>query len=419
MATNDTPGATQPPAGGTGRSALDMPILRVESQYRNETRTLQRRERDQYSSLLWNIARLDLGPRVMIGELVGPNQDAVLDFSDEAALQSSVSYYQGKADPSELLRVLKFFSTYLMQQARKERDAERQQFLLFKAADLARMIVQHSAMSVNADAEALVFGIFVALSKAYGEPFAHYARHEQVIYQTMRRLQLMPQELGVRLRLGEALMAQTSYYDALVQFHTMLRAMVRRGETVDRNRGWIIARIGDLFQQLSRITTARLKDGRKLRTFIERFNRDYAAERRELPRLTEINISQVTRLRQALLGEATGWYRQAAGFPALDRRQRLRMAAQAGENLIAMNRHREALALLQQHYGLWIRVRETPRTLQERADYLTLAATAAIQLKRREAMAWASKEAAEVNGKLATVETQKRERDQARAALLA
>ncbi len=400
------------------RATLDLPILRVESQYRNETRNLQRQERQKYSNYLWNMVSLDLGPRVMIGELVGPNQDAPLDVQQESALNESISYYRGKSAPDELIGVLKYFSTYLMQQARKETQAEKQQFLLFKAADFARMIVQYSPLSVSADAEALVFGIFVALGGAYGEPFATYARHEEKIYQIMRRLQTMSQDLTVRLKLGEALTEQSSYFDALVQYHALLRILIRRGEAGNRQRGWIVARIGDLFQRLSQITSSKLKDARKLRAFIDRYNRDFADGGRELPRLQEISAGQVTRIRHALLGEAARWYVQAAGAANLERRQRLRIAAQAAENLNTLSRYKEALAVLESHHGLWKRVPEGPTTLQEHRDYLKHLTTAAMQLKRRDVTGWASREAGEVGAKLGQIETRRRERDQARAALL-
>lgn len=419
MAVSDTRRSSRRQAAAPTRVALDLPILRAESQYRNETRILQRQERDKYSSFLWNMVRLDMGPRVTITELVGPNQDVPLDFQDERALNANLAYYQGKSNPTELMQVLKFFATYLMQQARKETNPAKQQFLLFKAADFARMIVQRSNMSVNADAEALVFGIFVALGNAYGEPFTTYARHEETVHQIMRRLQMIPQELTVRLRLGEALVEQTSYFDALVQYHTMLRILVRRGEAGNRHRGWIVARIGDLFQRLSRISSSKLSDGRKLRAFIDRYNRDFADRGHELPRLQEISVAQVTRVRHALMSEANRWFLQAAGAPTLERRQRLRMLTQAGENLNSMGHHRDALRVLEEHCGLWQRVPESPATLQEHADYLKQLTSAAIQLKQRDVLEWASREAGEVNGKLHAIETRKREREQMRAALLA
>jgi hypothetical protein len=418
MAADDTRSARRSPRSALRRSGLDLPILRVESQYRNETRNLQRQERNQYSSFVWNMMRLDPGPRVTIAEVVGPEQDAALEAKDEPSLNASVAYYQGKSDPAELIQVLKFYATYLIQQARKEADAGKQQFLLFKATDLARMIVQHSELSVNADAEALVFGIFVAMGGAYGEPLRAYARHEESVYQLMRRLQMAPQDLTLRLRLGEALTAQTSYFDALVQFHTLLRILVRRGESGDRNRGWIVARIGDLFQRLSDISASRLKDARKLRAFINRYNRDLADRGHELPRLQDISAAQVNRVRDALLAEAIRWYVQAARAPNLERRQRLRMAAQAGENMIALGKSREAMGLLEEQNGLWARVPEGPETLRERAAYLRLLSSAALQTKRRDVSDQANREAAEVSGKLGAIEARRREHEQARAALL-
>jgi hypothetical protein len=400
------------------RTALDLPTLRVESQFRNDTRNLQRQERDKYANFLWNMVRLDTGPSVLIGGLVGANQDAPLDFADEPKLDASVAYYQRKSSPAELIAVLKFFSTYLMQQARKETLPDRQRFLLFKAVDMARMIVQASPLSVSADAEALVFGIFVALGNAHGEPYTQYARHEETVYQLMRRLAMVNQDLTVRLKLAEALVEQTSYFDALVQLHTLLRILMRRGDAGDRQRGWIVARIGDLFQRLSRVTSTQLKDARKLRAFIERYNRDFADRGHELPTLEEITVAQVTRVRHALLSEATRWYLQAAGSPHLERRQRLRMAATAGENLNTLGRPAEALRTLENHNALWQRVPDSPQVLAEHAEYLRQLTGAAIQAKRREVLTWANKEAAEVSAKLGAIETKRREREQMRAAML-
>ncbi len=411
-------GSSAPAAERTAPAVLDLPVLRVESQYRHETRNLQRQERARYSNLLWNMVSFTMGPRVLINQLVGPNQDQPLDYADESRLQANVGFYQSKSDPTELIQVLKFYTTYLMQQARKERDADKQRFLLFKAVDFARLIVQHSPLSVNADAEALVFGIFVALGSAHGGGMGDYMRSEETIYQLMRRLQVMPQELQLRLKLGDALLEQTSYADALVQYRTLLRILVRRREGADRHRGWIVARVADLFQRLSQITSTQLKDARKLRSFIDRFNRDFAEGGHTLPPLPQINVSTVMRVRQALLEEANRWYQQGVASPVLERRQRARMAIQLGENLNALRDHNRALAVLEEHYGLWHRIEETPVTLEEQAEYLRQLTGAAIQLKRRDVLGWANKESSDVSAKLGAIETQRREREQLRAALL-
>lgn len=399
-------------------TALNLPVLRVESQFRQETRGLQREERDRYSNYLWNMMRLDMGPRFTIGDLVGPNQDAELQYAHESALNSSVDYYHRKSDHTELRQVLKFYTVYLMQQARKEADPAKQQFLLFKAVDLARMIVQYSPLTANADAEALVFGIMVAINSAYGSQWANYAQREKEIFHLMRRLEVSPQDLQLRLRLGEAMIAQSSYFDALVQYHTLLRILLRRGEQANRQRGWVIARIGDLFQELSQLTAARLRDARKIRTFIERFNRDFAERGRELPRLQAINVAQVDRVRYALMSEANRWHLQAGASPLLDRRLRANLYAKAGRNLNAMGQYKAALRALEEGYPNWRGVRETPGTLREQAEYLKQVTTAAINLKRRAPMAWATRESSEVNGKLAAIDAEQRERDKVRAALL-
>lgn len=392
--------------------------MRVELQYRNETRSLQRRERDKYGNLLWNMVSLNMGPRVTITDVVGAEQNVRLDYKDEAALHGNISYYQGRSNPAELIQVLKFFTTYLMQQARKEQDPRKQQFLLFKAVDLARMIVQHSSMSVNAEAEALVLSIFVALANAYGQPFTTYARSEDAVFRLMRRLAVVPRDLPLRVKLGEALVEQTSYIDALVQYQATLHILVHQGELVLRNRGWVVARMGDLFQRLSDISASRLKDARKLRMFIDRYNRDFAEGGHKLPRLQDVSVTHVTRVRQALLGEASRWYLQAGREMHLDRRQRLRAIARAAENLNSLGRSREALTALHEQNGLWARVQESEATLREHQDYLRQLSTAAMRTKRRDLVELANREGTEVAGKLSVIEQRRHAHEQARAMLL-
>jgi hypothetical protein len=390
----------------------------VESQFRNETQLLQRQERDRYGSFLWNMMRLDMGPKVTIHKLVGANQDVAIDFKHESALNASVDYYGRKSHPGELIQVLKFFCAYLMQQARKETRVDRRQFLLFKVVDCARTIVQHSPMSVNADAEMLVLGIFVALARAHGEPFQSYARAEDRVVRLMRRLQVIPKEPNVRMQMAEALMEQGGYLDALVQYHTLLRMTVRRGDSNKQHAGWIAARIADVFQTVSRVTPSKLKDARKLRAFIDRYNRDLVESGRELPRLTQVHFSQINRVRRALIVEANRWALQAARAPTLDRRQRLRMAALAGENCNALQRHREGLQILAELSPLWRHVQETPGSLRDHADYLKHYTVAAMHAKDRDAMTRAAREANDVNTKLSAIESRRRAHEQARMALL-
>ena len=64
------------------QSGADEPIrlrrLRTENEFRESTRGIERREREKYRSMLWNMMRMDLAPKVQIMDLVGVNLDGVI-----------------------------------------------------------------------------------------------------------------------------------------------------------------------------------------------------------------------------------------------------------------------------------------------------------------------------------------------------
>ena len=411
---NPTPGSR--PVSGVARH---LKSTRVEAQYRHETRNLNRQERDKYSNLLWNIMKLDPGPRVTLDRLVGPEKDLDLGFAEEGKLQAHLGYYLGKSDPGELLQALKFFTVYLIQQTRKEASPSVQQFLLFKAVDLARMIVQYSPLSVNSDAEALVFNMFIAFGSEYPERFSGYMHAEESIFHTMRRLAVVPHDVHIRLKLGEQLAEQTSYADALVQYHMLLRILVRRGEQSTRSRGYVLSKIGDLFQEISKVTLSNLGDGRKLKNFVERFNRDFAERGRQIPLFISPTSSQVRRIRTALLREAVNWQLRAASTPTLELRVRLKSALQAGSNLNTLGDRATALKELEDGYRLWRGIPESAASLRDKSEYLKEYTSAAVYLKRRSKLEWVTREISEVSERQAEIERKEKEHQQARAALLA
>ncbi len=415
----DITDGSSPEARPVSGVARHLKSTRVEVQYRHETRNLNRQERDRYSNFLWNIMKLDTGPRVTLDRLVGTEKDLHLGFAEEGKLQTHLGYYLGKSDPAELLQVLKFFTVYLMQQTRKEADPSLQQFLLFKAVDLARMIVQHSPLSVNADAEALVFNIFIALGSEYPDRFSEYMRSEESVFQTMRRLAVVPHDVQIRLKLGEQLAEQTSYIDALAQYHMLLRILVRRGEQSSRSRGYVLSRIGDLFQDLSKVTLRHLGDGRKLKNFVDRFNLDFADRGRQIPPFNSATSAQVRRVRTALLREGVNWQLRAAATPTLELRVRLNSALQAGSSLITLGDHARALKELEDGYELWRGIPESAASLQDKSEYLKEYTSAAVHLKRRSKLEWVTREISDVSEKQANIERKEKERQQAKAVLLA
>lgn len=417
MAQHDSRSARTPPATPPDEEPVAVRVLRAESQYRRETRDLPREERDRYNNFLWNMVRLDPGPRVTLNDLVGPNQDAHLDDRAEGAMQASVDYYRNKPDHTDLIRVLKFFAAYLLQRARQEPRFSRQQFLLFKAADFCRMIVQYSPYAASADAEAMVFGIFVDMGGAKPEHFGHYMHSEQDIYHLMRRVQMLPNDLRLRYQLAQRLAAQTSHIDALVQYQMLLRLYPPRGHAGERIHGLVYARIGELFQDLAEHAAPGLRDARKLKNFIDRFNRDFASRDNALPRITGPDDRHMPRARAALAREATRWTARAVEVPALDRRQRAVLAMRAARNQLA-DQPREAVRTLEQGYFLWSGLRETHDVLTGKAEYLRLLSSAAVNAKDKDRMGWAARELSNVQERLGQIDRERREHDQRRAALL-
>lgn len=419
MAENDTRNAA-PKAGAPAIGpARHLRSMRVESQYRSDTRNLSRQEQEKYGNLLWNLMRLNMGPSVTISDLVGADNDGKLDFKDESGLFSNVAFYHRKGDTGELLSVLKFFTAHLLHQARREDDPAKQEFLLYKAADMARMIVQFSPLSANGDAEAIVFSIYVALGTDTPARYANLMENEEFIYKQMRQLESNPHEIPLRMEIGDALLAQGSYFDALVQYRMLLRLLGRRGAGSNRSRSWVIRRTGELFQQLSDISASNLRDGRKLNSFIERYNWDYSEGGGEIPRLVSLSSGQVNQVRRALLEEANRWHIQAAASHLLERRLRVKIAGKVGENYNELRQYSKSMKVLEDCYPLWEGVEVTKNSLEEQLHYLDQAYKAAVQLKNHVKAGWVSRETAATNSKMAELNKAEQNREAAKAALMA
>ena len=206
---------------------VDLRTMRVETDFRRSTQRLERQEREAYSSMLWNLMRMDRKPKVAILDLVGPTGDNQLDYSQEDSLKSSVDHYHRRFDRAQLVRVLKYYTVYLMQRARKERDPERQLFLIFKAVEFCRMIVQYSAYTIHAEAETIIFGAFTDLAGQRPAQFTKYVEAEQSIYNIMKKLHFSPVDTDARMEMAEQLVRQSSYFDAFVQYQYLLGRLPR------------------------------------------------------------------------------------------------------------------------------------------------------------------------------------------------
>ncbi|MBI4084004.1 MAG: hypothetical protein HY423_15485 [Candidatus Lambdaproteobacteria bacterium] len=380
--------------------------MRVESEYRRETRNLHREERDQYSNWMLNLVKLQRAPKVTIASLVGTRGDVNLGFHHEDPLRDTFDFYRRKDDRSEMLPVLKFYAAYLMQQARKETNFRSQLFLLFKAVDLLRMIVQYSPYSVSPEAESLVFCIFTDLGSQKPERFKNYVQNEGTIYAIVKQLRNMPNDINLRLRLAQELVRQTMVFDALVQYDFLLRVYPKVPVEFDTRRAGVYIRIAELFGELIANTARPLGDGRKLRNFIERYNRDYAEKGEEIPIVTGRDPAQIARAAEVLRLTANRWYERALKVRGMGPRQLLNIVYEVSRNYEHLGRPGDALETLRGNYVHWRKVPVGLDTLQERVKYLDLIAALAVKARERAAMSWANEELREHRGALAKLQTQ-------------
>ena len=369
--------------------------MRVETDFRRATYRLERKERDNYSSMLWNAMRLERKPTVTIRDVVGPTLDNAVDYQHEGKLKETMDYYSRKSDPRELIQVLRFYCAYLLPQARREPVPEKQLFLLFKVVDFARTIVQYSSFAVSRDAETLVWGIFYDLGMQRPQVFGRYMDTEQAIYNMMKRLQVAPLDHATRMQLAERMIKQTSYFDALVQYQYLLERFptVHREDDVRRGRVYLL--IADIFQGLSQYAeggTTRYTDARKMRNFIERYNRSYARRGRGLPPIAGAQESQLKRAERALRAIANEWYLRAMPVRAMEAKPITEAVFKVGANHMKDGQAKEALKILREGYPYWRRVPESAELLPERIEYLSLIVAAAVRSKQRGAADWANRE---------------------------
>jgi hypothetical protein len=365
-------------------------MLRSESVFQRDARELQREERNRYASLIWNVMRLDMGPKVRLADMVGQKADQALDYRHEAGLKSSLDYYHGK-NAEELIRVLKFFAVYLIQQARKEDAFVRQLFLLFKAVDLLRMIVQHSRYAVNVDAETIVYGIMIDLGTQKPQRFDNYMRTESKIHELMRRLRGAPNDNQVRLAMADQMVAQTSLFDALVQYHMLLRTYPNTRQEQDRRRGFIFLKMAQVFQNIADSIREPVYDGRKLKSFVERYNRDYARAGQQLPTLETADSATLRSIRPRVLALANEQYARVVKVENMDARILLDVGRRLGANYIAEGNFRDAVDVLAGGYKHWKSVEETSGTLRSRLEYLESIIRAAERAGRKDVVEWAQK----------------------------
>ncbi|MBI3992627.1 MAG: hypothetical protein HY342_05095 [Candidatus Lambdaproteobacteria bacterium] len=367
-----------------GEAPVKLRLMKVESEFRHNTRTLPRQERDKFTSMLWNSIRLDFGPKTTIAQLVGSDQKAALSYEHEDALKHTVDYYRSKVDHRELLRVLRFYSAYFLQQARREHKFSKQLFLLFKAADMLRMLSQYSPFAISADAETLVYAIFADLGSQRPAQFKPYFAAEQDIIKAVRRLAVFPSDHRARERLAELYYQQTSFYDAFVQFSFLSRIYPKMPIAGDTRRGAKYLQMANIVQELAHVPRNRLGDARKLRNFIDRYNRDHGGKGM-LP-LPNSDPARIQKSMASMLPAADALYRQTLAVTRLGAPRLTEAALKLGQNLDQEGRPKEALAVLLEHKALLAKIGASATAWERRLEYINQVVAVAMKLQRRDAL---------------------------------
>jgi tetratricopeptide (TPR) repeat protein len=377
--------------------------MRVETDFRRETQRLERNERDKYSSFLLNLIRMEGKPKVAILDVVGPRLDNPVEYGHEDPLNASVDYYHSKIDRAQFVRVLKYYTVYLMQQARKTTEPDKQLFLIFKAVEFARMIVQYAPFAIHADAEALVFGVFHDLGDQRPGQFRRYIEAEQSIFSLMKKLHFSPVDNDTRIEMAEQMVRQSSYFDAMAQYQFLLTRYPRIPQEADLPRARVSIQIAEIFQGLVEYAEGgpeEFRDARKLRNFIDRYNRDYASRKRPLPRILRPDRDQIARAVRGLREEANHWYQRALAVRLVGPRMVTRLVSQLAENYLKDGKNKDALNVLNVGYSYWRRVPEAIETIEQRIEYLNLMISVGSKLKRRDTVNFANQEVREFQNRL-------------------
>jgi hypothetical protein len=270
--------------------------------------------------------------------------------------------------------------------ARSEREPNTQFFLLFKAVDLLRMIVQHSPFSVNEDAETLVFAILTDLGTQRPQQFGSYYETEQIIYPAIKRLQVFPGDHGLRERLAQQLVLQTSFYDAVVHYQFLVRYYPRVPRDQDTRRGRAFLSLAKIFQDLADHAGKHPGDSRKMRIFIERYNRDYATQKKQLVLPRGDDAAQVQKAARGLLPIADQWYVQALNVRRLGPNQLSESAELLAQNYQEERRFKEALKVLIDVKPQWKKLGSSEESWILRLKYVDLMTGIAMKLQRRDVL---------------------------------
>ncbi len=178
-----------------------------------------------------------------------------------------------------------------IKQARAEKHKQKQIPLLFKAIDLLRIYIQYCDEGIDLMASSIILHALSTFPKEFDEKLA-VEKDVYKSYVELHKIRRRVSEIGygdkenvaLRIKLSKLCVQEKNYYDAFVQFGTVLQSYRYRGEDDPQavlNRARTHTWIGNVFQEL--IHYAQPGKATILVNFIDRYNRDHATRRKPYP----------------------------------------------------------------------------------------------------------------------------------------
>ena len=210
---------------------------------------------------------------------------------NEEAIDSHLRYFLRKDDVDLYRQHLLAIAYICLKQARLATHKNDQLPLLFKTIDLLRMYIQYSNEAIDVMASSVIVHIFSTFPDDFAEKiqlerdvFKHYID----LHKTKRRVKDIgfgdKENVAIRIKIARLSAQQKNYYDAYVQFSTILEFYQFRASEdpqVVLNRAKTHAWVGSVFQEL--IHYVQPGDATILRNFIYRYNRDHATRKKSHP----------------------------------------------------------------------------------------------------------------------------------------
>ncbi|MBF0279572.1 MAG: hypothetical protein HQM13_17365 [SAR324 cluster bacterium] len=210
---------------------------------------------------------------------------------NEEALDSHLRYFLRKNDVELYRQHLLSIAYMCLKQARLATHKNDQLPLLFKSIDLLRMYIQYSDESIDVMASSIIVHIFSTFPDEFTEKlqierdvFKHYVE----LHKTKRRVKDIgfgdKENVALRIKIARLSAQQKNYYDAFVQFSTILdfyRFRSSDDPQVVLNQAKAHAWIGSVFQEI--IHYVQPGEATILRNFIYRYNRDHATRKKAYP----------------------------------------------------------------------------------------------------------------------------------------